>query len=66
VLHVITDLLRRIARRCPTHDRSSYVRTRRLEENLGMEPSAPPSSLTDQFNDPDLIDCGNTWCSHRR
>lgn len=59
-------LLRRIAQRCETHDRSSYCKTRRLEDELGMEPSPPPSSLTDQFYDPDIIDCGNSWCPQRR
>ncbi|MBU8549781.1 hypothetical protein IMX12_13280 [Streptomyces sp. Babs14] len=60
------SLLRRVARRCETHDRPSYSKTRKLEEELGMEPSAPPDSLTDQFADPDLIDCGNSWCQRRR
>lgn len=60
------SLLHRIARRCETHDRPSYVKTRRLEEELGMEPSEPPASFTDAHMDPDLIDCGNTWCAHRR
>ncbi|NJP73396.1 hypothetical protein [Streptomyces sp. C1-2] len=60
------SLLRRIARRCETHDRPSYVKTRRLEEQLGMEPSEPPASVVDAFCDPNLIDCGNTWCTHRR
>ncbi|MGI3199653.1 hypothetical protein ACRJ4W_15480 [Streptomyces sp. GLT-R25] len=59
-------LLHRIARRCETHDRASYAVTSRLERQLGMEPSEPPVSITDQFADPDLIDCGNTWCQHRR
>lgn len=59
-------LLHRIARRCPTHDRASYSKTRRLEESLGMQPSPPPASFTDTYNDPDIIDCGNTWCTHRR
>lgn len=60
------SLLRRIARRCETHDRASYVRTRQLEEATGQEPSPPPDSLVDAFSDPDLIDCGNSWCPHRR
>lgn len=63
---VLESLLRRIARRCETHDRPSYARTRRLEDALGMEPSAPPASVVDAFADPQLIDCGHTWCPHRR
>lgn len=58
-------ILRRIARRCETHDRASYNKTRRLEDELGMEPSPPPPSLVDELSDPDIIDCGNTWCPHR-
>ncbi|MET9088132.1 hypothetical protein ABZX77_40685 [Streptomyces sp. NPDC004237] len=59
-------ILRRVAQRCETHDRSSYVETRRLEEELGMEPSPPPPSFVDEHADPRLIDCGNAWCRHRR
>ncbi|WP_171117802.1 MULTISPECIES: hypothetical protein [unclassified Streptomyces] len=60
------SLLRRIARRCETHDRASYAVTARLERQLGMEPSTPPDSFTDQLANPDLIDCGNAWCQRRR
>ncbi|WP_262058531.1 hypothetical protein [Streptomyces sp. STR69] len=56
------ELLHRIARRCPTHDRASYAKTRRLEQSLGMAPGPPPDSFTDAHRDPDLIDCGNSWC----
>ncbi|MDX5570393.1 hypothetical protein PYK79_53820 [Streptomyces sp. ID05-04B] len=59
-------LLHRIAQRCETHDRASYSKTRRLEDELGMEPSPPPASLVDQFHDPDIVDCGNSWCPQRR
>lgn len=59
-------LLRRIARRCETHDRASYSVTRRLEDDLGMPPSPAPASIVDQFSNPDIIDCGNTWCRTRR
>ncbi|MFC8002925.1 hypothetical protein ACFUCH_03655 [Streptomyces olivaceus] len=59
-------LLHRIARRCPTHDRASYVVTARLEQQLGMEPSPAPDSFTEAHCDPHLIDCGNAWCTHRR
>ncbi|MFF8034910.1 hypothetical protein [Streptomyces sp. NPDC016626] len=62
----LTGLLHRIARRCPTHDRASHAVTNRLEQQLGMTPSDPPSSFTDTYSDPDLIDCGHTWCPHRR
>lgn len=60
------SILRRIARRCETHDRASYAKTRQLEEAADMEPSPPPESLADAFSNPDLIDCGHRWCPHRR
>jgi hypothetical protein len=63
---VLHALLRRVARRCDTHDRASYAVTARLERQLGMEPSPTPDSITEQLANPDLIDCGNTWCPHRR
>lgn len=63
---MLENLLRRIARRCQTHDRASYTRTRQLEADTGQAPSPPPASFTDQYADPDLIDCGNTWCRQRR
>lgn len=63
---MLSGLLHRIARRCPTHDRASYVVTSRLEREAGIPVSVAPASITDQFADPDLIDCGNTWCPHRR
>lgn len=61
---MLSDLLHRIARRCPTHDRASYVRTSALERDLGMKPSTPPASLVEQFSNPEIIGCGNTWCTH--
>lgn len=60
------SFLHRIARRCPTHDRASYSKTHQLEERLGMQPSPPPDSLADELANPDLIDCGNSWCRQRR
>ena len=60
------QLLRRIARRCDTHDRYAYAVVARLERELGMEPSPPPASLTDTFSDPRLIDCGHAWCRSRQ
>lgn len=63
---MLEPLLRRIARRCQTHDRASYVVTARLEREAGMPASPAPASITDQFMDPDIVDCGNTWCPHRR
>ena len=66
VPHLLTGLLRRIARRCDVHDRASYTHTRRLEEALGMKPSPPPTSFTDTYRNPALIDCGNRWCPHGR
>lgn len=59
------SLLRRIARRCETHDRASYAVTSRLERQLGMKPSHPPDSFTDAHLNPDLIDCGHAWCRTR-
>ena len=61
----MTALLRRIARRCETHDRPSYPRIRDLETSLGLPPSAPPASLVDALSDPRIIDCGHAWCRHR-
>lgn len=58
-------ILRRIARRCETHDRASYTKTRQLEQDLGMQPSPPPASLVDEYSNPDLISCGNSWCRWR-
>ncbi|MEW2570485.1 hypothetical protein [Streptomyces sp. NPDC047070] len=60
------SLLRRIAQRCETHDRASYSKTRRLEDSLGMRPSPPPTDIVDQLSNPEIIECGNTWCTHRR
>ncbi|MFP3987095.1 hypothetical protein U9R90_06235 [Streptomyces sp. E11-3] len=54
--------LRRIVRRCDTHDTASQAKARALETELGMEPSEPTGSLTN----PNLIDCGKPWCSNRR
>ncbi len=62
----MTALLRRIARRCPTHDRASHAVTSRLERQLGMDSSEPPASFTDAYSDPDLIDCGHAWCRTRK
>ena len=59
-------LLMAIAGRCETHDRASYVVTSRLEREAGMPVSVAPASITDQFLDPDLIDCGNRRCRARR
>ncbi|MFD8251914.1 hypothetical protein [Streptomyces werraensis] len=59
-------ILRAIAGRCDTHDRASYSKTARLEAELGMPVSPAPESSTDQFMDPDLIDCGNRRCRTKR
>ncbi|MFD0256430.1 hypothetical protein ACFVGX_36625 [Streptomyces sp. NPDC127113] len=59
---VLRALLRRIARRCPVHDRASHAVTTRLERQLGLTPSTPPASFTDTYSDPLLIDCGVRWC----
>ncbi|MFE3169323.1 hypothetical protein [Streptomyces sp. NPDC059224] len=59
-------LLRAIAGRCETHDRASYAVTARLEHEAGLPISSPPDSITDQFMDPDLIDCGNRRCRTKR
>lgn len=58
-------ILRRIAGRCDTHDKASPAKTRALETELGIEPSPPTGDLVDQLADPDLIDCGKTWCRKR-
>ncbi|MFI6337826.1 hypothetical protein [Streptomyces sp. NPDC050535] len=63
---MLETLLRRIARRCETHDRASYAVTRRLEDSLGLPPSRPPASLVDELSNPDIIDCGHRWCTHAR
>jgi hypothetical protein len=55
-----------IAGQCDTHDRAAYSTTARLERELGMPVSPPPESFTDQYADPDLIDCGNRRCRARR
>ncbi|MFB6675596.1 hypothetical protein ACFCWG_24860 [Streptomyces sp. NPDC056390] len=59
-------LLQRIARRCPTHDHAAPANIRKLEQELGMRPSLPPASFVDAYSDPDLVDCGNSWCKRRR
>ena len=59
------EILRRIAGRCATHDTASLARIRRLEEELGIEPSPPSGDLVDQLANPDLIDCGKPWCRTR-
>lgn len=63
---VKTEILRRIARRCSTRDAPSQKKIRDLETELGLEPSAPSGDLVDQLADPDLVDCGKTWCRKRR
>ncbi|NUS86010.1 MAG: hypothetical protein HOY75_25625 [Streptomyces sp.] len=59
-------ILRRIARRCDTHDTASQAKIRQLEEQLGLEPSPPSGDLVDQLANPDLIDCRKPWCRTRR
>lgn len=59
-------LLHRIARRCPTHDASSPLLIRELEEELGMKVSPSSGSLADDYANPNLIDCGHRWCNTRR
>ncbi|MFJ4988822.1 hypothetical protein ACIP9H_34100 [Streptomyces sp. NPDC088732] len=63
---MFTALLQRVTRRCPTHDRPSPAKIRRLEEELGMPPSAHHGDPIDAFLNRDLIDCGLTWCRTRR
>lgn len=63
---MLDALLRRIARRCETHDRAAYVTTSRLERELDMPVSPPPASFTDEHLNPDLIDCGHSWCRSKR
>ncbi|WP_335936632.1 hypothetical protein [Streptomyces sp. PTD5-9] len=63
---MLTAILRRIARRCDTHDTHSQAKTRALEHQLGITPSPPAGHFVDQYADADLIDCGHTWCTRRR
>ncbi len=58
----MSRLLRRIARRCETHDRPSCPRTRNLENSLGLPLSAPPASLADTLRNPALI----VTCPHEK
>ncbi|MFD9047673.1 hypothetical protein [Streptomyces zaomyceticus] len=59
------SLLRRVARRCATHDRPSQPRIRELEQQLGVEPSSTPNSFTEAYSNPALIDCDHRWCQRR-
>lgn len=60
-------LLRRIAQRCETHDRAAPAKIARLEAEAGLSPQEDPGlSFTDRYANPDIIDCGHTWCTHRR
>ncbi|MFF9310095.1 hypothetical protein ACF1BS_04205 [Streptomyces sp. NPDC014748] len=60
-----TLLIRRIARRCATHDTASTYKIRALEAECGM-PLSPARDFVDQLANPDLIDCGHTWCGRGR
>ncbi|MDV5147191.1 hypothetical protein R1T08_24190 [Streptomyces sp. SBC-4] len=62
----MNSLLRRLAGRCETHEQASQPRIRELEQQLGLEPSSTPDSLTDALSNPALIDCGHGWRQHRR
>lgn len=62
---MLIRLLARVARRCPVHDRASYPTISRLERELGMRLSPPPTSLVDAYCNPALITCGYTWCRTR-
>ncbi|MFB7364172.1 hypothetical protein [Streptomyces hydrogenans] len=59
-------LLRRLTRRCETHDKPSQPRIRELEQQLDIEPSATPDSFVEAHSNPALIDCGHRWCQQRR
>ncbi|MEI5520674.1 hypothetical protein WB388_08670 [Streptomyces brasiliscabiei] len=61
-----TEILRRIARRCATHDTASPAKIRALEADLGMKPSPPTGDLVDQLTNPDIVDCAKPWCRTRR
>ena len=63
---MLTDLLHRIARRCPTHDAPSQYRIRQLEQELGLEQSPAEGDLVDQLYNPALVDCRHSWCSKGR
>ncbi|MFF7901186.1 hypothetical protein ACIO02_34005 [Streptomyces sp. NPDC087568] len=62
---MLTAILRRIARRCDVHDVPAQAKIRRLEQQLGITPSPATGDFVDQFADPDLIDCGRTWCTRQ-
>lgn len=61
-----TEILRRIARRCATHDTASPAKIRALEDERGITASPASGDLVDQLADPDLIDCGRPWCKRGR
>ncbi|WP_329140937.1 hypothetical protein [Streptomyces sp. NBC_00670] len=67
-----TRLMRRLARRCPIHDRASPHTVARLEAELGIDTPAPgeqPGGGHDfvaTYTNPRIIDCGLAWCQRRR
>ena len=58
-------LLRRITRRCEIHDRPALAWIRRLETELGMEPSPASGNFVEDHANPRLVDCGHDWCRIR-
>lgn len=58
--------MRRRNRPCETHDKASPAKIARLEEELGLPESPRPTSFTEAYADPDLIECGNKQCRARR
>lgn len=70
---MIEALLRRIARRCPTHDRPSPLLIAELETELGLNPHALTKlhqrvhhQGAAEFIDRTLLDCGHDWCPTRQ
>jgi hypothetical protein len=61
------SLLRAIAQRCEIHDRPSWRKITELEADLGL-PSVmgSPKDFVEQFDDPELFDCGHQWCRKKR
>jgi hypothetical protein len=64
---------RRHDRRCEIHDAPWPLRTAQLEAGLGIDPDAMTNlrarraagDPTASFVDPQLIDCGHSWCRAR-
>lgn len=58
--------MRLFRRRWDIHDRAWPLIIRELEIDLGYEPSAWASTVSENYCNPRLIDCGHAWCRRRR